>query len=341
MPTPKQKPAPDFIAADPDFIPAGNSPDTTNVPRGTIQPEQDGFLKSFAKQYGYDPDAPAPSIGKVLLDAAGGPALAVGKGVFAEGKRIAGEVGGMYEGAKEHNPYAVLQHAITAVPLAGPLIHGVAEHMNDVEGQDGDDDDSYLHRLMRVATDPSAMGSLTAGATQIAPMVEGLSRVGDDSHFIPSAKRAGNVFQSIAADVKGQPVALTRSTPFIERAQQLSDAGHGTIAPIDSLYRRMNTVNPIDYDEAFDRSSALKNLTKNDKMRATRTLVSQARQLSHALTQDIGDTAASVGRGEHYNNAMKEYRRAAAMKNLGQTAVKVAIPAAAAASAEELYNAFK
>lgn len=178
-------------------------------------------------------------------------------------------------------------------------------------------------------------GDLAAGALQGGL----LGAAGEGLDAVPSRARAGRVFQSVAQAAAGQPVNMTRSMPILERAQQLSDAGHGTIGPIDSLYKRVNTVNPLDYSEARDRASALSSLTGNDKMSATNSLKSQARQLSHAFNEDVGDTASSVGRGEDYQRAMKEYARASALRDTAKGVMKWAIPATGAAGGYELYRA--
>jgi len=148
---------------------------------------------------------------------------------------------------------------------------------------------------------------------------------------IPSTKYAGQLFREVEDAAKGVPVKLTRAMEPMERAQQLSARGHGTIGAIDNLYNRVNTINPLDYVEARDRASALSRLTGQDKMNATDTLRAQAKRLSHAFNEDIGDTAESVGKGDQYRQAMREYAAAARNKEIGQYIAKQVVPKAAAA----------
>ena len=125
-------------------------------------------------------------------------------------------------------------------------------------------------------------------------------------------------------------VQLTRTLPLLEKAQRLSEEGHGTITPLDSLYRRINTINPLDYDEAFSRRSALGNLTAADKMRATPSLRAAAKQLHHAFGEDIGDVAERAGVGEQYRQGMQEYARAMQLRKAAITAAKYGLPLAGA-----------
>lgn len=152
---------------------------------------------------------------------------------------------------------------------------------------------------------------------------------------LPSKARAGRLFADVEAKAGGQPVTLTRSLPLLERAQQLSERGHGTITPLDNLYKRINTINPLDYTEARDRASAISNLASGDKMNATRALQAQAKKLSHAFNEDIGDTATGAGVGPQYTQAMRQFRNASRLGDVAGKALKWGGGAAAAAAGLE------
>lgn len=174
----------------------------------------------------------------------------------------------------------------------------------------------------------SILGNLVGGADLGLAAAEGGSLLGK----IPTKAKAGRLFDEVADAANGQPVKLTRSTPILERAMQLSERGHGTITPLDRLYSRINTINPLAYEEARDRASALSRLTGEDQMRASPALKAHAKELSHAFNQDIGDTAEAVGKRPQYEKAMKQYARASRNREiagkLGKVAVKTAAPAA-------------
>lgn len=135
--------------------------------------------------------------------------------------------------------------------------------------------------------------------------------------------RFAEVFpQTVDSGAAALPVKLTRSMQPLEEAQRLSDAGHGSIGAVDSLYKRINTVNPLDYSEARDRASALSSITGEDKMHATPSLRAQAKRLSRFFNQDIGDTADAAGKGPQYRQAMSEYARASRMADTGNRLLK-------------------
>lgn len=143
--------------------------------------------------------------------------------------------------------------------------------------------------------------------------------------------RFAEVFpETVDKGAAGLPVKMSRSMAPLEEAQRLSDAGHGSIGAVDSLYKRVNTVNPLDYSEARDRASALSNITGEDKMRATPSLRRQAKLLSRYLNQDIGDTAEAAGKGPQYRQAMSEYARAARMADAKNRSLKYGGAAGAA-----------
>ena len=61
-------------------------------------------------------------------------------------------------------------------------------------------------------------------------------------------------------------------------------------------------------------------------MNASPALKAQVGKLSHAFNEDIGNTAAGVGRGEDYAKAMKMYRQAARNGDIAKSVAKKAIP---------------
>jgi hypothetical protein len=115
----------------------------------------------------------------------------------------------------------------------------------------------------------------------------------------------------------------------MERAQQLSARGGGSIGAIDNLYKRINTVNPLDYREARDWASNLSRLTANDQMGASPALQAEARKLSHAFNEDVGGAASRRGVGPQYDQAMKEYARASRNTDIAKKVVKYGTGAAA------------
>lgn len=235
--------------------------------------------------------------------------------------------------ASEGNTPGVASHLLSAVPFVGPAMDKMVD---EAPASAFDEKKPYLSRVMDAAT-PGNVGTAVGTSTQVAPMLlSGADMAAPDRPLmgeIPTRAKAGKVFGSVMNDAADQPVNLTRSMKPLERAQQLSTRGHGTVSAADNLYKRLNTVNPLNYREARDWASGLSRLTANDTMNASPSLRSQVGELSHAFNEDIGDTAASVGRGEDYAKAMRDYRRASQLGNAAKTAAKWAIPAAAGGGA--------
>ncbi len=218
---------------------------------------------------------------------------------------------------------ATEQGASLLGPGVVPILHMVSSAVNAVKPKNGE---TFGQNAARAGGDAiSALGSLIGGVG----VGESIGMLGD---LIPSAARAGETLNSIQQQVGHHPVEMTRSMPLLERAQQLSERGHGTITPLDSLYKRVNTVNPLDYAEARDRYSALTDLTGNDRLNATKTLQAGAKKFNRAFREDIGDVAASAGRGEDYNRALREYAQASRLRDLLDTTKRWAIPTIAGAA---------
>lgn len=287
-------------------------------------PEQEGLLHSFASSMGILPSGPEPPLKERLKSAVVNATVGPIAPLYEGGKRSAGELKQGVQAIASGNGYAGLQHAITAIPVLGPTLD---------KGADQYADKNYMGEA----------GTLLGGAGQMAPaLLGGVDAVAQGRPMfgqIPTRANAGKLFESVMKDAATQPVQMTRSMPILERAMQLSDAGHGTVTPLDKLYARINQTQPLEYAEARDRASALSTLTGEDKIKATKTLQSQTKQLSHAFNDDIGDAAASVGRGEDYAKAMQTYRQAAqlreGMKRVGQG---VGIATAASALAPPVYR---
>jgi hypothetical protein len=146
---------------------------------------------------------------------------------------------------------------------------------------------------------------------------------------IPTRAKAGGMFENVMSKAATEPVDLTRSLPILERAQQLSARGHGSIGALDNLYKRINTVNPLDYREARDWASSLSRLNANDKMSASPSLQGEVGKLSHAFNEDVGGAAHRAGVGEDYEQAMRDYHRASQIRDTAKGIAKWAIPAAA------------
>jgi len=183
-----------------------------------------------------------------------------------------------------------------------------------------------VHALKDVAQHPLENVAGAIGAAGAGGMIpEGANLVAK----IPTRAKAGALFDQVMARAGDEPVTLTKALAPMERAQQLSARGGGTISPIDNLYKRINTINPLDYKEARDWASNLSRLSANDKMNASPALMAEAKKLSHALNEDIGGAAARRGVGPQYEQAMDMYSRASRLREGLKNTAKWGVPIAA------------
>lgn len=93
------------------------------------------------------------------------PGVAPLTGLYEGAKRSGGELLQAGKSLMNGNPAEAASHAITAVPIAGPALKNAAEKP-DVGGTG-----SYLGDVASTLKSPSAMGTLTGAAAQIAPML--------------------------------------------------------------------------------------------------------------------------------------------------------------------------
>ena len=156
---------------------------------------------------------------------------------------------------------------------------------------------------------------------------------------IPTTAKAGKLFDEVANAAKDVPVNLTRTQPALERVAQLTDAGGPVLNAPNKLLLRSQTVNPIPYQEARDFYTNISNLSASDKMALNGPMKRAVGDLTNSFKQDIGDAAASVGKGDQFNAAMQQYAQAMQLKEAAKTVGKYA--AGAAVGGTVLYPALE
>lgn len=173
---------------------------------------------------------------------------------------------------------------------------------------------------LQAATIPASFA--VPEAAEVAPRV---AEKAVDLMPIPTARKAGRLFQEVMTAAQGKPISLTRTQPALERVAQLTDAGGPVMTAPNKLLLRSQTVNPIPYEEARDFYSNISNLSAADKLAANRPMKRAVGELREAFKQDIGDTAASAGKGAEYDKAMRMYHQAARNKEAAKTVGKYVI----------------
>lgn len=207
-----------------------------------------------------------------------------------------------------------------------------ANHAVQMEAQHGQGEAAHS-----MAANPGNAAAGLAGNATLAALTGGLLKGGEMGiEAFPTKAKAGALLNEVSTAAKGMPVKMSRTLPELEEAQRLSLWKHGNIPALDDLYNRINTVNPIDFEEARGRYSPISKLTTNDKMATTKALQSAAKRTAHAMRDDIGDTAEQVGMRDQYERGMDMYHGASRIEDFVKKARKAAIPAAAGAAAGTL-----
>jgi hypothetical protein len=149
---------------------------------------------------------------------------------------------------------------------------------------------------------------------------------------IPTTSRAGKLFTEVMDAAKDKPVNLTRTQPALERVAQLTDAGAPVQTAPNKLLLRSQTISPLSYQDARDFYSNISNLSAQDKLGMNGPMKKAVGDLRVALKADIGDTAATVGKGPQYEKAMKQYQAAMRNKNAAKTVGNYAVKTGATAA---------
>jgi len=332
MPPQKQPSSqPDFIPAQPDFIPAGND----FIPASTPAKEP-GFLESFGKQFGLDhesakADAEQMKAHPIQHAFEQIPGMGLAEGLAHGAMRSASEIGHGLKDASEGNPWGLASHAISAIPFAGPAMDKAAE-----QAPPSKPGESYLDRVMDVATNPGAMGTLTGAATQIAPLIEasgmvkpirsGLSAANQAFNPLPLRSRAVEAFRDIEAQNANTPVPLNQTTPAIDTFRNLVRTGSKDNTVVRKLGTRVDQV-PTAGDPNFPEARRFyENVTTETKkpgfLRRAMEDPSAPKMrrnvggVKDALNSDVTN-ALPPDQATRYTGAMKEYANNAKLRRLG------------------------
>lgn len=261
-----------------------------------------------------------------MFEDVGGPAVSAAEGIYGGAKRSGGELLDAGKSLFSGNPAEATAHAITAIPFAGPAIRNAAEKP-DVGGTG-----SYLGDLKSTIKSPSAMGTLTSAAAQIAPMALGMADTAAPSRSllgqVPTRARAGAMFESLNKDLAQQPVKLKAAVDPLQRVTEIGARGSSLPKAASDLLTRSQSPIDMTFPEARDYQSSLSDLSNSDKLSMNGRMRGGVAQLGKGLYGDIRDAAEGAGRGADYDKAMRDYRNASAIRNGLKAAGKYAVPAA-------------
>lgn len=151
---------------------------------------------------------------------------------------------------------------------------------------------------------------------------------------IPSAERAGSVLQDIRSAARDVSAYPQNAWPEIERFKELAGRGGASSKPITQINRRLGEMvrNPnatgFNFPEARDFYSNISSQSAEDISRLNPTMRRQMGAVRRGMHQDLTNAASTIGRGEEYANAVKEYAQAMKLQDLVKKAATWGIPLA-------------
>jgi hypothetical protein len=173
-----------------------------------------------------------------------------------------------------------------------------------------------------VLSDTLGLAGGAAGAMGAQPLVGALNTSARN-------EAAGQLFQSVAQDANKAPVSLDNAG---EAALRLMDWQKKTnLGPtLNKFLNRITNPNqgPLTYGEGRDFYQLLGNMSANDKMTLPPTVMHDVNAMLEGLRTDVGNAASLVGRGNDYEAAMTQYKRAAQVQDTLNTVKNVAMKAA-------------
>lgn len=182
---------------------------------------------------------------------------------------------------------------------------------------------AYSNTLQRIG------GLLETGAELAAPMIKGVK-------MVPTTARAGRTFQTVMSAAKDVPVNVTGPGNAALEIQQLGTRGGTTPRAVTQFVRRITdpAQQPMNYQEGRDWASNISRLSADEYNRLTPVIKKAMGDFRTELNGALGEAAGTVGQGEAYANAMKEYARAKQLQDAVSTVgqgVKRGLPYASGA----------
>lgn len=297
-------------------LPAGvNLPGVPAHPEVSVKEPPKGFIQGLA-----DSSGASGAFQSIIhpIDTA----MAIPGGILGEGSRVKSQLKEAWN-TPNNQPIKAIDRTLYATPFIGSSL------------KEADDQAKAGNYKGAAGTSLGTLASIIAPAALHEGIVQAL----------PSTERAGKLLSEVSTAARDKPVNFVRTRPLLEDAQRLTTYGHGNITPLNSLFDRMNTINPIDFEEARGRYSPLTRLTSVDRMSATPQLQSAAKSVARAMRADIGDVAESVGKRQQYERGMREYGNAMRNKEMANKISKHAGKGAATAigggALYGLYNTLK
>lgn len=243
------------------------------------------------------------------------------------------------EQEKGHSPLVnrLQEFGAGVIGTAEPLIHPVQAY-EGVKNAVEHPSDAAKGVWASAKEDPWKFGAETLGNLVGSALTAG---AGDEAlSAIPSRGRAVNTLNSIEKQAANVPVGMQETTPALVKFGEHVSTG-GKNAPVMNLLGdRIGDPSggAINFPEARRFYTNVTDVTQRPGFwrgvfedGAEKRLRANAGPVRAALHSDIRNAADTVGRGEDYDSAIKEYARNAKLRSIGKKAVWAAAPTAAGA----------
>lgn len=215
----------------------------------------------------------------------------------------------MIEAGKNGDALGVAQHAAGMIPGASQVDAAMTNYQKEPSRAN----------LVHIMT--TALPLLIPGA------VKGAS---DISEAIPSAERAGaslGEVKEVAGDVSLSGGKLGKLSDTVGEIMKQDERGAPAPAPVKQLAKRLESGEPLKYEEAKDFQSNISALSVEEKMGMSPNTKRLVGQLNQDLKGALEDAADTKGKGEQFVQSMKEYHNAMRLKEMSDTAKAAAIKA--------------
>lgn len=182
-------------------------------------------------------------------------------------------------------------------------------------------------QVTTASNDAQRTGKFIEGAAELA------LPTGAAVNAIPRAGRAATKFARVANVANKVPVNVEGPGQVALRIQQLADRGGTAPRMVSKFLQRTTDPNQaaMTFDEGRDFYSNISRLSADEYGRLTGPIKREVGNLKAALDGSLREAAGSVGKGAEYGSAMKEYARAAKLRQLKESLVdglkRAALPA--------------
>lgn len=144
--------------------------------------------------------------------------------------------------------------------------------------------------------------------------------------LIPNTERAGAALNEVMGAAKNIPVDLSATGDAALKAAKLAESGGSMPKVIRDFLRRATDPEkgPMTYEEARDFYSNATRLSADEAGRLTGVMKKQLTDFTVALKEATREAAARAGKGQKFDQAMKEYRNAIQLKDAKEKITEMA-----------------